>query len=140
MFDDFPRTTTEDEAAEETLKPLTATLKVSDTRWTYKALGGVIHQAELESLLIFKSFSQGVSQAVGGQHALPALLELAEYTLEKHNKQKKNKQKWTGVKLNLVAKLETYIQTIHWFLQSARDVCFARSFSKNKWHNSKSIK
>lgn len=70
---------------------------------TYKALGGVIHQAELETLLIFKSFGQGVSQAVGGQHALPALLELAEYTLEKHNKQRKT-HKRTGLKLNLVVK------------------------------------
>lgn len=49
---------------------------------TYKALSSVIHQAELEALLILKGFSEGVPQAVGGQHALSALLELAEDTLK----------------------------------------------------------
>lgn len=53
---------------------------------TYKALGGVVHQAELEALLILEGFSQGVSQAVGGQHSLSALLELTEYALEKGKK------------------------------------------------------
>lgn len=48
---------------------------------THKALSSVIHQAKLEALLILKGFSEGVSQAVGGEHTLSALLELAEYTL-----------------------------------------------------------
>lgn len=92
VFSDSLRATTEDVAAEEKLKRLTVTLKVSSSRSTYEALGSVIHQAELEALLIFKSFGQSVTQAVGGQHALPALLELAEYALEKHDKQNKTKR------------------------------------------------
>lgn len=75
---------------------------------TYEALGGVIHQAELETLLIFKSFRQGVSQAVGGKHALPALLELAEDTLEKQtqatNTERKKKKKKSRFKMTFGCK------------------------------------
>lgn len=48
---------------------------------THKAFGSVVHQAQLEALLVLESFSQSVSEAVGGKHALPALLKLAENTL-----------------------------------------------------------
>lgn len=81
------------EAAEEALRRLTVALRAGGTRSTYETLGGVVHQAELETLLIFKGLGQGVSQAVGGQHALPALLELAEDALEKHNTQRKTQKK-----------------------------------------------
>ena len=53
---------------------------------TYEALGSIVHQAQLEALLVLEGFSQSVPQAVGGKHALPALLKLAEYTLRKINK------------------------------------------------------
>ena len=53
---------------------------------TYKALSSIIHQAKLETLLILKSFSQSIAQAVWGEHTLSALLKLAEDTLEKNNK------------------------------------------------------
>ena len=53
---------------------------------THKALSSVIHQAELEALLILKSFSEGITQAVRGKHALSALLKLAENTLRKQKK------------------------------------------------------
>lgn len=52
-----------------------------DTSSTYKALSSIIHQAKLEALLILKGFSKGVTQAVGGEHALSALLKLAEDAL-----------------------------------------------------------
>lgn len=50
--------------------------------WTYKAFGSVVHQAQLEPLLVFEGFCQSVTEAVGGKHALSALLKLAEYTLK----------------------------------------------------------
>lgn len=53
------------------------------TSWTYKAFGSVVHQAQLESLLVLEGFCQSVPEAVGGKHALSALLKLAEYTLKK---------------------------------------------------------
>lgn len=52
---------------------------------TYKAFGSVVHQAQLEALLVLESFRQSVAEAVGGKHALPALLELAENALEERN-------------------------------------------------------
>lgn len=52
---------------------------------TYKTFGSIIHQAKLEALLIFEGFSKGVTQAVGGEHTLPTLLKLAEYTLKTNN-------------------------------------------------------
>lgn len=57
--------------------------KAKGTVSTYKALSSIIHQPKLEALLILKSFSKGVTQAVGGKHPLSALLKLAEYTLKK---------------------------------------------------------
>lgn len=63
-------------------------LRFSGTVSTYKAFSSIIHQAELEALLIFKSFSQGVSQAVRRKYTLPALLKLAEYALEKRKQTK----------------------------------------------------
>lgn len=87
------RAITQDTATVEKLKWLYFTLlwlRFSGTVSTYKAFSSVIHQAELEALLILKSFSQGVSQAVRGKYALPALLKLAEYALEKKTKQTKN--------------------------------------------------
>lgn len=58
---------------------------------SYKALGGVVHQAQLEALLVLKGFSEGVSQAVRGEDALSALLKLAENTL------KSNRNRWVCV-------------------------------------------
>lgn len=55
---------------------------------THKALSSIIHQAKLEALLIFKGFSEGISQAVRGEDTLSALLKLAENALTKKNKTK----------------------------------------------------
>lgn len=49
---------------------------------TYKALCGVVHEAQLEALLVLKGLCQGVTQVVGGQGALPTVLELGENALK----------------------------------------------------------
>lgn len=51
-------------------------------RGTYKALCGIIHEAQLEALLVLKGLCQGVTQVVRGQGALPTLLELGENALK----------------------------------------------------------
>lgn len=50
---------------------------------TYKALCGIIHEAQLEALLVLKGLRQGVTQVVRGQGSLPTVLELGENTLKK---------------------------------------------------------
>ncbi len=49
---------------------------------TYKALGGIVHEAQLEALLVLKGLCQGVTQVVRGQGALPTVLELGENALK----------------------------------------------------------
>lgn len=49
---------------------------------TYKTFGSVVHEAELETLLVFKGLGQRVTQRVWGQHSLSTLLELTEDTLQ----------------------------------------------------------
>lgn len=53
---------------------------------TYKALRGIIHEAQLEALLVLKGLCQGVTQVVRGQGALPTVLELGENALERRRK------------------------------------------------------
>ena len=50
---------------------------------TYKALCGIIHEAQLEALLVLKGLCQGVTQVVRGQGSLPTVLELGENALKK---------------------------------------------------------
>ncbi len=49
---------------------------------TYKALCGIVHEAQLEALLVLKGLCQGVTQVVRGQGALPTVLELGENALK----------------------------------------------------------
>lgn len=49
---------------------------------TYKALCGIIHEAQLEAVLVLKGLCQGVTQVVGGQGSLPTVLELGENALK----------------------------------------------------------
>lgn len=53
---------------------------------TYKALCGIIHEAQLEALLVLKGLCQGVTQVVRGQGALPTVLELGENTLKRRTR------------------------------------------------------
>lgn len=62
-------------------------LKVKTIGNSYKTLRSIIHQTKLKALLILESFSQSVAQAVRREHALSALLKLAENTLGKMNTQ-----------------------------------------------------
>lgn len=48
----------------------------------HKAFGGIVHEAQLEAMLVLKGLRQGVTQVVGGQGALPAVLELGKNTLK----------------------------------------------------------
>lgn len=50
---------------------------------TYEALCSIVHEAQLEALLVLKGLCQGVTQVVRGQRPLSALLELGENTLKK---------------------------------------------------------
>lgn len=50
---------------------------------TYKALCGIVHEAQLEALLVLKGLCQGVTQVVRGQGALPTVLELGENALKR---------------------------------------------------------
>jgi len=50
---------------------------------TYKALSSIIHEAQLEALLVLKGLCQGVTQVVRGQGTLPTVLELGENALKK---------------------------------------------------------
>lgn len=52
-------------------------------RGPHKALGGVVHDAQLEALLVLEGLGQGAPQGVRGQHLLTAVLELGEDALEK---------------------------------------------------------
>lgn len=49
---------------------------------THKAFGGIVHEAQLEAMLVLKGLRQGVTQVVGGQGALPTVLELGKNTLK----------------------------------------------------------
>lgn len=53
---------------------------------TYKALCGIIHEAQLEALLVLKGLCQGVTQVVRGQGTLPTVLELGENALKKRGR------------------------------------------------------
>lgn len=53
---------------------------------TYKALCGIIHEAQLEALLVLKGLCQGVTQIVRGQGALPTVLELGENALKRRTR------------------------------------------------------
>ncbi len=53
---------------------------------TYKALCGIIHEAQLEALLVLKGLCQGVTQVVGGQGSLPTVLELGENALKRRTR------------------------------------------------------
>lgn len=53
---------------------------------TYKALCGIVHEAQLEALLVLKGLCQGVTQVVRGQGALPTVLELGENTLKRRRR------------------------------------------------------
>lgn len=53
---------------------------------TYKALCGIVHEAQLEALLVLKGLCQGVTQVVRGQGALPTVLELGENTLKRRTR------------------------------------------------------
>lgn len=50
---------------------------------TYKALCGIVHEAQLEALLVLKGLCQGMTQVVRGQGSLPTVLELGENTLKR---------------------------------------------------------
>lgn len=49
---------------------------------THKAFRGIVHEAQLEAVLVLKGLRQGVTQVVGGQGALPTVLELGKNTLK----------------------------------------------------------
>lgn len=49
---------------------------------TYKAFRGIVHEAQLEAMLVLKGLRQGMTQVVGGQGALPTVLELGKNTLK----------------------------------------------------------
>ena len=55
---------------------------------SYEALGRVVHDAELEALLVLEGLGQGAAQGVRRQHLLTAELELSKDALgtqQKHN-------------------------------------------------------
>lgn len=49
---------------------------------SYKALSGVVHDAQLKPLLVLEGFGERAAKSVGGQNFLAAVLELSEYTLQ----------------------------------------------------------
>lgn len=49
----------------------------------YEALGSVVHEAQLEALLVAEALGQRVPHVVRGQGLLPAVLELREHGLRK---------------------------------------------------------
>lgn len=53
---------------------------------TYKALCGIVHEAQLEAMLVLKGLRQGLTQVVRRQGALLTLLELGEKALRKRAK------------------------------------------------------
>ena len=55
---------------------------------SYETLGGVVHEAELEALLVEERFGQGAPQRVRRKRRLVAVLQLREQFLQK----KTNKQ------------------------------------------------
>lgn len=48
----------------------------------YEALGGVVHDAQLEALLVLEALGQRAAQRVGRQNLLTAELELGKNVLE----------------------------------------------------------
>lgn len=52
---------------------------------SYKALGSVVHNAQLEALLILEGLSQSTAQGIRGQHLLTAVLELGKDALQQTN-------------------------------------------------------
>lgn len=50
---------------------------------TYEALCGVVHEAQLEAVLVLKGLCQGDAQFIRRQGALPTALELEENSLER---------------------------------------------------------
>lgn len=50
-------------------------------RATYEALGRVVHDPQLEALLILEGLGQGAAQGIGGQDFLAAVLELRKDAL-----------------------------------------------------------
>lgn len=55
----------------------------------YKTFGSVVHEAELETLLVFKGLGQRQAQRVWGQYSLPTLLELTEDALPRREENQK---------------------------------------------------
>lgn len=50
---------------------------------SYKALRGVVHDAELKALLVLERFGEGAAKSVGRQNLLAAVLELSEDALRR---------------------------------------------------------
>lgn len=67
-----------------TYKPL----KPSLMHKTYETLCSIIHEAELEALLIFKGLGQSMTQGVWWQSPFSTLLELTENALQKEKEAK----------------------------------------------------
>lgn len=61
---------------------------------TYKTLRGIIHEAQLEALLVLKGLCQGVTQVVGGQGSFSTVLELGKNTLKRKKRTRFMPQHW----------------------------------------------
>lgn len=53
---------------------------------TYKTLSSIIHDTQLEALLILKRFCKGTAQGIRWQYFLTATLKLVEDTLTEEEK------------------------------------------------------
>lgn len=51
-------------------------------QYIFEALGGVVHEAQLEPLLVPEALGQGVPDVIRGKGFLPAVLELRKYCLQ----------------------------------------------------------
>lgn len=58
---------------------------------THKALRGVIHDAQLETLLILKRLCESTTKRIGRQHLLTAALKLVKDTLIWEGGERKNR-------------------------------------------------
>lgn len=62
-------------------------VEVYPEEYVLEALGGVVHEAELEPLLVEEALGEGATQRVRGQRALLRVLQLREQVLKKNNKE-----------------------------------------------------
>lgn len=61
-------------------------MQVDSKQDVLEAFGGIVHEAELEPLLIAEGLRQGTAQGIGGQSGFMAVLQLRKKFLKQREK------------------------------------------------------